>query len=961
MKRSLLFRLLVLICAGSGMGFAATIDATALAGGAQAMDTSLSATDAQQQDIEQFLAQSKAKIVKHILPNGFTILVYPLQTTQQVMLQIVYRVGAKDEAPQERGNAHFVEHLLFSGTKKMSESDIDEIAEKFCIGSLGGGFNASTWYDKTQYYFVSDQQNWRVFAGIMADCMKNARFGEEQVVSELKRILEELKYRNCDLRDNPFGELMPKDHPYHISPGGFAQAMVTRTSKQLRSFYKKHYRPDKAALIVVGNVDPQEVVSLATTLFSGIKSPSVRASHAKTPDSAKPAAIKKAEPFLKEREFFKKEVTIYRSVPYQSHHITWVIPGLRENNTPAFDALDSIVGKRLQRLLKDEKDLVLTVGNGGIQFDLCGISSVDFSPKADSPEACSKVVQQCRDLIFKEMEKIRAEGVTQTELDEYIKCSRFSFLKSFDNIQQLVNHLTDGFTLNGNEYEAFDNYRRAQTLALGDIQGVAQKYFSPIDAHTISIIPHPEGYKTLWEARQKEIDAYDAQMFEMRIRTTPIEAPKFVNKTGEPKLIDFNFEAPDETFTLSNGLTVYYKIRTATPFVSWCLSYKNEEQMSLAFAQSGKGMLPSLTMSSLDNGVGSYSKHDLEDFFDQRGMAVKFGASVSGSVLSDDLSVALNRVFYIIQNPTFPAQYFDQWQQDLLKELSFQKELPQAQMRYVMSRYFKSGYPWSRTLDEQAQIAASYQQTDLVAFYQQYFTPTNFYLVVAGNVDVQTLKSQLEAATAQWVSAGSALPVVGAIPDLTNPPATEMTKSLPQKRDQLMIARLSPKLRTPESIALSLLDNYLSRKIHLISQKESLFYGSGWGSCRGATTLLNGINYFATQTSPSNTQAAKERILALIAEVNVQGITQEVLDKAKMAFFNDLGKMQETNGSIVSVFSHLIDEGLGWNYYNTLMDTVRALTLDTVNQVVKDCFDPTQWSVIIVGRGEDNLPAGVTF
>src|ERR1051325_4866870 len=108
------------------------------------------------------------KVFKEVLPNGLAMLVVPVKTTQKVAVQVWYNVGSKHEDTHEKGLAHLLEHMVFKGTKNLTESDIDAVTHK-----VSGTLNAATRYDTTMYRFEFPVQYWREALPILADCMSN--------------------------------------------------------------------------------------------------------------------------------------------------------------------------------------------------------------------------------------------------------------------------------------------------------------------------------------------------------------------------------------------------------------------------------------------------------------------------------------------------------------------------------------------------------------------------------------------------------------------------------------------------------------------------------------------------------------------------------------------------------------------------------------------------------------------
>jgi zinc protease len=197
-----------------------------------------------------------------------TILVREAHTVPKVSIQLWYNVGSKDEGIGERGIAHLIEHMVFKGTQKLSESDINMITHM-----LSGSCNAFTSYDYTGYLFNFPKQHWQEALVMMSDCMRGCSFKEDMLSSEMKAVIQELKM----YRDNYTSSLFEKmvstifdAHPYHHPIIGYKEDLWNASSQLLKNFYNKHYVPNNAALVVVGDVAAQEVFEAAERYFGAI-------------------------------------------------------------------------------------------------------------------------------------------------------------------------------------------------------------------------------------------------------------------------------------------------------------------------------------------------------------------------------------------------------------------------------------------------------------------------------------------------------------------------------------------------------------------------------------------------------------------------------------------------------------------------------------------------------------------
>ena len=215
------------------------------------------------------IISSGSYVSKKVLDNGLTVLVHESHIIPKVSFQMWYNVGSKDELLSEKGIAHLIEHMIFKGTDILSESDINVLVHK-----LSGSCNAFTSYDYTGYLFNFPSHNWKEALPVVVDCMTNCTFKEDMLSSEMKAVIQELKMYKDQYDRSLLSEMIGMifaDHPYHYPIIGYKQDLWSVSGKDLHAFYKKHYQPNNATFIVVGDVDTQEVFDLAERYFGVIE------------------------------------------------------------------------------------------------------------------------------------------------------------------------------------------------------------------------------------------------------------------------------------------------------------------------------------------------------------------------------------------------------------------------------------------------------------------------------------------------------------------------------------------------------------------------------------------------------------------------------------------------------------------------------------------------------------------
>ncbi len=191
------------------------------------------------------------------LPNGAKLIVKPREDTEAVALHVWFRVGSVYEKYDEKGMAHFLEHMLFNGTEKYKYGEIDRIVE-----SLGGNINAGTSKDYTYYHIEIAYPYWKQALEVLYQLTMKATLDPQMIEKEKAIVIEELKRG----KDNPttvlweeFEKLVYKVSPYRFPIIGFEETIRKFTREKLLRFYKSFYQPRNMAIVVVGKVKPKEV------------------------------------------------------------------------------------------------------------------------------------------------------------------------------------------------------------------------------------------------------------------------------------------------------------------------------------------------------------------------------------------------------------------------------------------------------------------------------------------------------------------------------------------------------------------------------------------------------------------------------------------------------------------------------------------------------------------------------
>jgi zinc protease len=206
---------------------------------------------------------------KFQLSNGLTVLVHEDAASPMAALNILYKVGARDENPEKTGFAHLFEHLMFGGSKHAP--NFDEPLQR-----AGGENNAFTNNDITNYYDLLPVKNLEVAFWLESDRMKFLNINEHSLEVQRKVVCEEFKEHYIN---QPYGDLWHKisdlaytTHPYKWPTIGKELKHVEDAALiDVQDFFNRFYRPDNAIMVVAGNVKTEQIKKLAEKWFGDIE------------------------------------------------------------------------------------------------------------------------------------------------------------------------------------------------------------------------------------------------------------------------------------------------------------------------------------------------------------------------------------------------------------------------------------------------------------------------------------------------------------------------------------------------------------------------------------------------------------------------------------------------------------------------------------------------------------------
>lgn len=398
------------------------------------------------------MPSKKTKIKRYILSNGLTIL-HDKRDSGVITIQITIKIGSIHETKEIAGISHYLEHLLFEGTKKRKDSKV--ISNE--IESRGGNFNAYTTNERTAYYVTIHKNFFDVALDVLADMMQNSTFNKKPIETERKVILDEVNLVTDEPRNHQwilFFKTLFQNHPVKNPTYGTVERIKSINKRQILDYYSFYYVPNNMIITVVGNI--QNLKSKIQSKFNHAAPKQVKFNL----DLSEPEQIS-ARKIVEKRKIQTSYLVFgYKTVP-RYHKDSYV-----------FDIIKAILGRgqsgRLFYEIRTKNALAYEVGVHNDLGKTYGAFCIYLSTN-------KKNIQKVLTIVQKELKKIQL--ITKKDLEEaktYLTGS--SYLQTEDSHGR-ADQLAFWETIS--KAEDADSYvSKVKKISISDVTRVAKKYFT---------------------------------------------------------------------------------------------------------------------------------------------------------------------------------------------------------------------------------------------------------------------------------------------------------------------------------------------------------------------------------------------------------------------------------------------------------------------------------------------------
>jgi zinc protease len=874
-------------------------------------------------------SSSEKKVYKKVLANGLTVLVRPNHIIPKVSTQLWYNVGSKDEKTSEKGIAHLIEHMIFKGTKTLSESDINMITQK-----LSGYCNAFTSYDYTGYLFDFPTHHWHEALPIMADCMTNCLFDADMLASEMKAVIQELKMYRDDYTSSLAQEMITAifvDHPYHYPIIGFKQDLWGLKREALVNFYKKHYVPNNATLVVVGDVTPDEVFNLAEKNFGTI-----------------PADLDyKKDSFYFSPDIVSKSVTLYRDVQQPTIMLSWVVPGAREKLDYFFDVLAWVLGlgkgSRLYRLLVDELQLATDVE--AFNYDLFDYSPFFIYIQPKRVEDIGKII----DLVNREISSIVEKGLTGEELKRATKQAEAQYLATLEYNQKQAYVIGQSYLATGDENFLFHYLDHSLDEVKTKIHTLLKTNFRPSLMQNGFVLPLAESDKDYWKFVQEQSDKEDEKILSRIKREAPLQDGAHVHtiKVAKPK--DFTFPRAHKHM-LSNGIKVLSYHNANVPKIELILALPAKHYYDPEKLQG----LSVFMCNMMVEGTKNYTAAELADAIESRGMSLDIvPGQIVMSMMSNDLPIALELLVEVLTRATFEKKSIEKVREQLISDLKDYWDTPASFVAQLARDQVYKHHPYSKKVLGDFESLQAIGRDDIVTYYQKFISPYHSIISIVGDIEQYDLITLLEKTLGLWQG-----PEVKPIEFPKLVPVKAHDVNYPINRDQVVLgyAGLSISRFNKDFDKVLLFDQIftggssgsMASRLFQLREQSGLFYTIG-GSLLAYADEQPGMMFIKTIVSLDRLAEAEKALQETIAHAG-DYIHDYELQEAKDSVVNALVDNFASNRNIAGTFLFLERFGFPEDFFDHRAGQLFEISAPSIQNVVQALLKTDNLVKIRIGR-----------
>jgi zinc protease len=862
-------------------------------------------------------------ISEYRLANGLQVLLAPDASKPSTTVNLTFRVGSRHENYGETGMAHLLEHLVFKGTPT-TRNPWAEFTRR------GLRANGTTWVDRTNYFasFTANDEHLGWYVGWLADAMVNSFIAKEDLASEMTVVRNEM-----EMGENNAGRVLMQRtvaamfdwHNYGKSTIGARSDVENVDIARLQAFYRLHYQPDNATLIVAGRFEPAAVLARVAASFGAIPRPQRVLPPTYTLDPAQDG---------------ERQVTVRRvgGAPFvmMAHHVP---PGSHPDFAAATllaQVLGDTPGGRLHKALVEQR---LAAGAFGFALPMAEpgvmLAGAQLAPDQDLDKA--------RAAMAAVLDGIAQQPITAEELERARRQWLNSWEQGFTDPEVIGVALSEAIAL-GDWRLYFLQRDQVRRVTLADINRVATERLRP-DNRTVGL------YRPVAEPQRAPAPA----RVDVAALVKDYKGDANVAQAEAFEATPANLERRTQRSQLASGLRVALLPKgTRGRAVQARLHLHFGDLESLRHQE----MVAAVAAGLLDKGADGLTRQQIADRLDA--LRAQVGFSMRGQTLTvgidtvrEHLPAVVELVGRLLRNPSFPDDALEEVRRRALAGLAESRKEPESIAANAIDRL---GNPYPRgdlrhaaTFDEQEADLKAVTTAQVRAFHRRFFSAAKGEFAAVGDLDAAAVTRALEASFGAWrAPAEGARPWVRVPRPLFAVPAQRLVLPAPDKQNAVLHATLPMALSDNHAdfVPVMLANHMLggggsSRLWKRIRETEGLSYDVAsflqWSNTDEHSPWIS-TAIFAPENQPRVEKAWREELERSVKE----GFTAAELEQAKSSLLNFRRLSRAQDASVASAAVTQLHLGRTFMLSQQVDERIASVTLEQVNAAWRRHFDPAR-------------------
>jgi len=814
-------------------------------------------------------------IAEYRLANGLQVLLAPDASKPTTTVNVTYRVGSKHENYGETGMAHLLEHLIFKGTPKHPN-----VWAEFAKRGLQA--NGTTWFDRTNYFasFSANPETLKWYLGWQADAMVNSFIAKKDLDTEMTVVRNEMEMGENNPGSVTWQRLMAtmfQWHNYGKDTIGARADVENVNIRRLQAFYKLHYQPDNATLIVTGKFDPPQTLAWIEQSFGPLKKPARKLPPLYTLDPVQDG---------------ERSVTIRRSGGTPSANLGYHVPPGAHPDFAAVELLQLLLTEapagRAHKALVEQQRIAAGVSGFAASLAEPGVLVIG----ADAPPGGD--AQALGQALIAVTESFAKEPITAAELDR----ARVRWLNRWDKMfgdPQAVGQVLSEAIASGDWRLLFLLRDRVKAMTLEQVQRVATERLIPANRTLALYIPTEKPQRAPQPA---QVDVA-AQLKEFKPAAAAAGVAAF---DAAPLAI----EAKAQRLQLAGGLKA-----VLLPKPTRGATVQGQLQLRFGTLQSLRGQrsVSDLLAAMLDKGTQQLDRQQLRDRLDALKVELGVRDGTAGMTLSfsttrEHAAEATSLVLQMLRQPRLDAAALEEVRSQFLAGIEAMRAEPEHIVNNRLG-LLRNGHPAGdprneRSFDGTVADLKAVTLDQVKAFHQQHYGVAQTSVSLVGDFDAAAVKAALEQGAAGWQA--PVVPQRLEQPWAELPPAREFQRT-PDKQNATFGAPLSLPLNDAHADypAMLLVDYILgantdSRLWVRIREKEGLSYGT-WSYVDWNTHEAFSTWGFGAIFAPQNRARVEAAFREELARALKDGFDAQELANAQRALLNyrALGRAQDNS------------------------------------------------------------------